>query len=55
MQAQHDRVVASYSVLSAVGRLSVVTLGLPVQVYDPTVHYHQVRDVWIGVRTPDGR
>jgi outer membrane protein len=30
-------------------------LGLPVQVYDPTVHYHQVRDVWIGVRMPDGR
>ena len=55
VQAQHDRVVASYSVLAAVGRLSVVTLGLPVQIYDPTVHYHQVRDVWIGVRTPDGR
>jgi outer membrane protein len=53
--AQHDRVVASYAVLQAVGRLSVVTLGLPVQIYDPTVHYHQVRDVWIGVRTPDGR
>ena len=43
------------SVLAAVGRLSVVTLGLPTQIYDPTVHYHQVRDVWIGVRTPDGR
>jgi outer membrane protein len=55
VQAQHDRVVASYSVLASVGRLSVVTLGLPVQIYDPTVHYHQVRDVWIGVRTPDGR
>ena len=24
-------------------------------VYDPSVHYHQVRDAWIGVRTPDGR
>ncbi len=55
VQAQHDRVVASYSVLAAVGRLSAVTLGLPTQIYDPTVHYHQVRDVWIGVRTPDGR
>jgi len=55
VQAQHDRVVASYALLAAVGRLSVVTLGLPVQTYDPTVHYHQVRDVWIGVRTPDGR
>jgi len=23
-------------------------------VYDPSVHYHQVRDSWAGVRTPDG-
>jgi outer membrane protein len=53
--AQRDRVVASYTLLSATGRLSVVTLALPTQVYDPTVHYHQVRDVWVGVRTPDGR
>jgi outer membrane protein len=53
--AQHDRVVASYNVLSAVGRLSAAGLGLPVQLYDPGVHYHQVRDSWFGVRTPDGR
>ena len=24
-------------------------------IYDPSVHYHQVRDSWVGVRTPDGR
>jgi outer membrane protein len=30
-------------------------MGLPVQFYDPGVHYHQVRDAWFGVRTPDGR
>jgi outer membrane protein len=53
--AQHDRIVASYSLLSAVGRLSAEALNLPVSIYDPTVHYHQVRDAWIGVRTPDGR
>jgi outer membrane protein len=52
--AQHDRVVASYSVLSASGRLSPQTLRLPTTLYDPTVHYQQVRDAWIGVRTPDG-
>jgi outer membrane protein len=28
---------------------------LPVQIYDPVVHYQQVRDSWFGVRTPDGR
>ena len=53
--AQHDRVVASYTLLAAVGRLSPQVLGLRVPVYDPTVHYQQVRDSWVGVRTPDGR
>jgi len=53
--AQHDRVVASYAVLSAVGRLSPQVLGLATTVYDPSVHYQQVRDSWFGVRTPDGR
>jgi outer membrane protein len=53
--AQHDRVVASYSVLNSVGRLSPQVLNLPTTVYDPSVHYQQVRDSWAGVRTPDGR
>jgi outer membrane protein len=53
--AQHDRVVASYSVLNSVGRLSPIVLNLNTNVYDPSVHYHQVRDSWVGVRTPDGR
>ncbi|MFZ3359058.1 MAG: TolC family outer membrane protein [Xanthobacteraceae bacterium] len=53
--AQHDRVVASYSLLAAVGRLSAQELSLPVRTYDPMVHYQQVRDSWIGVRTPSGQ
>jgi outer membrane protein len=53
--AQHDRVVASYAVLTAIGRLSPLVLNLPTTVYDPSVHYQQVRDSWFGVRTPDGR
>ena len=53
--AQHDRIVASYSLLSAVGRLSAQVLALPVSIYDPSVHYHQVRDSWIGIRTPSGQ
>jgi len=53
--AQHDRVVASYSLLSAVGGLSVQGLGLRTSVYDPMTHYQQVRDVWGGLRNPDGR
>jgi outer membrane protein len=53
--AEHDRVVASYSVLNTVGRLSPQVLKLDTSIYDPSVHYHQVRDSLFGVRTPDGR
>ena len=53
--AQRDRVVASFTLLASVGRLSVPVLGLKVPAYDPMVHYQQVRDSWIGVRTPDGK
>jgi outer membrane protein len=53
--AQHDRVVASYALLAAVGGLAVQSLGLKTSVYDPLTHYQQTRDSWIGVRNPDGR
>jgi outer membrane protein len=53
--AQRDRVVASYTVLASVGGLTPQILGLNIPTYDPVVHYQQVRDSWIGVRTPDGR
>ena len=53
--AQHDRVVASYTLLAAVGTLSMQRLGLNVVIYDPMVHYQQIRDAWTGVRNPDGR
>ena len=53
--AQHDRVVASYAVLNSIGRLSPQVLKLSTNIYDPSVHYQQVRDSWFGVRTPDGR
>ena len=47
--------VASFTLLASVGRLSVEVLGLNTPVYDARVHYQQVRDSWAGVRTPDGR
>jgi outer membrane protein len=53
--AQHDRVVASYTLLAAVGELNLPKLGIRIPLYDPMVHYQQVRDAWVGVRTPDGR
>jgi outer membrane protein len=53
--AQRDRVIASYTLLSAAGRLDVHILNLNTPDYLPEVHYHQVRDAWHGVRTPSGQ
>ena len=54
VSAQRDQVVYSYGLLSAVGQLSAITLGLRVATYDPSLHYDQVKGKWIGTRTPDG-
>ncbi len=53
--AQRDRVVASYTVMAAIGKLTAANLNLTVIAYDPTIHFNQVKDKWIGLRTPDGR
>ena len=53
--ALRDRVIASYTLLSAIGRLDVKTLALNTPDYLPEVHYHQVRDAWHGLRTPSGQ
>jgi outer membrane protein len=55
VSAEHDEVVNSYTLLSAVGRLNVPTLGLAVAEYDPRVHFNQVKSKWFGLRTPDGK
>jgi outer membrane protein len=55
IMAQRDRVIASYTLLSAVGRLDVHTLNLNTPDYLPDLHYHQVRDAWHGLRTPSGQ
>src|SRR6202012_4456081 len=55
--AQRDRVIASYALLSAIGRLDAKNLALNTPDYLPETHYHQVRDAWEGlrVRTPSGQ
>ncbi|MFT0890856.1 TolC family outer membrane protein [Pseudochelatococcus sp. G4_1912] len=55
VSAQRDRIVASYEVLNAIGRLSAETLGLKVASYDAKLHFQKVRNKWIGTTTPDGR
>ncbi|WP_442753795.1 TolC family outer membrane protein [Methylocystis sp. JAN1] len=53
--SQRDRVVASYAALGAIGRLSAEELNLNVALYDPSIHYEQVKTKWFGTDTPDGR
>jgi outer membrane protein len=50
-------VIAAYSVMSAMGRLDVAWIGAAAYVYDPNVHYKEVRHKWIGVSIThtDGR
>lgn len=55
VEAERNVVVASYAVLSAVGRLTAKQIGLQVVEYKPEQHYNAVKDKWIGLRTPDGR
>jgi outer membrane protein len=54
---RRNLVVAAYSVMSAMGRLDVAWIGAAAYVYDPNVHYKEVRRKWIGVSIThaDGR
>ena len=49
--SRRDLVVASYQLLSAIGRISVAVLSLGVEQYDPTRHYGEVADKWVGWST----
>src|SRR4029077_13114534 len=43
---QRNVVVASYTVLSTIGRLTAQDLGVSALVYDMEAHYHDVRRKW---------
>jgi outer membrane protein len=53
--AQHDRVVASYAVMSAIGHLTAEGVGLGAVAYNPEIHYNQTKNRFFGVSTSDGR
>lgn len=55
VSSERDTVVASYAIVSAIGRLSAKRLGLKVRLHKPKEHYEAVKDKWFGLRTPDGR
>ncbi len=53
--AQRDRVIYSYGVVQAMGQLTARFTNLPVESYSAKIHFDQVKDLWFGLRTPDGR
>jgi TolC family type I secretion outer membrane protein len=48
VRAEADEVVASFDLLRVAGANTARDLRLPVQVYDPSAHYDEVHDKWIG-------
>ncbi len=54
---QRNLLVASYTVLSTVGRLNAQELGVAALLYDPEAHYADVRRKWfdIDITHSDGR
>ncbi|GJD48466.1 Outer membrane efflux protein BepC [Methylobacterium crusticola] len=55
ISAQRNRVVGSYQVVQTIGRLTTRFIAIPVAQYSAKQHFDQVKDLWYGVRTPDGR
>lgn len=53
--SQRNAVVYSYTVLAAMGHLTVASQGLKVAEYKPEVHYEAVKDAWFGLRTVGDR
>jgi outer membrane protein len=48
-RTKRDLVVAGYGVISAMGRLDAAWIGVAAYVYDPKVHYQEVRRKWFGL------
>ena len=50
--AERNAVVASFGLLSAIGRLTAQDLGLPVEIYDYDRHYLDVESKYYGTEPP---
>lgn len=48
VRSERDELVAAFATISAIGALTARSLQLPVEYYDPEVHYQEVRDKWFG-------
>lgn len=55
-RSQHDERLAEFRIHSAVGKLTVQAMNLPVNTpYNPTQHYDDVREQWAGFSQADER
>jgi TolC family type I secretion outer membrane protein len=45
---RRDEIVAAYQLIASMGRMTAQRLDLPVEIYDPELHYRSVRNKWIG-------
>ncbi|MGQ0671950.1 MAG: TolC family outer membrane protein [Hyphomicrobium sp.] len=56
-QTRRDHVLAGYSLLAAMGRLTGEALAVSPTLYDEEEHYHEVRQKWFGlaISHADGR
>jgi outer membrane protein len=54
-KAQHDRDLAVLQIKAATGTLTADNLKLPVGIYDPALHYEDVRNQWIGFSADNAR
>jgi outer membrane protein len=48
VRAQRDELVAVFELKKALGDLTAEKLRLDTGIYDPSVHYDEVRDKWVG-------
>ncbi len=48
VSAERDEYVAAFELRRAIGRLTALQLDLPVEIYDPTVNYDEVRNKLFG-------
>lgn len=54
VRSQRDEVVAIFELKEAMGKLTAREMNLPVDFYDPTGHYLEVRDKWFGGSSAGG-
>lgn len=53
--SKRDARLAGFTILSAVGRLSISRIGSTASIYDPADHLETVQDKWFGLRVVNGQ